>query len=180
MTTRRSLLRVRVPAALAAGCLAAVFSVSQEGGGASLGALAYADPAPSASAAPAAATNTEIMVMHATQEPTGSIDARIGNLPQLTKPPFSAYNTYKYLDKKVIPVERAKSSSYLLPNGRTLEIRVEPLANKSYRVVASISRPEGGAYLKLLEVTAPLNEPFFVGGQTYNKGSLVVAITIRP
>lgn len=164
----------RLAVALAAGCLAAVVSVSH----ASFESTAFAaDPAP---AAPANATNTEIMVMHATQEPAGSIDARIGTMPQLTKPPFSAYNTYKLLDKKTVSVERAKSTAYLLPNGRTLDIRVEPLANKSYRVVASISRPEGGAYLKLLEVTAPPNEPFFVAGQTYNKGSLVVAITVRP
>ncbi|MFO0662386.1 MAG: hypothetical protein U0174_00455 [Polyangiaceae bacterium] len=164
----------RLGAVLAATCFAAVLSVSEEH-------AALAFQAPSATSAPAAvSTNTEIMVMHATQEATGSIDARIGSMPQLTKPPFSAYNTYKLLDKKTIAVEKSKSSSYLLPNGRTLEIRVEPLANKTYRVVASISRPEGGAYLKLLEVTAPLNEPFFVGGQTYNKGSLVVAITVRP
>ena len=167
--------------ALAAGCVATTLSVSQQGTDAlpqaSFASLAFADQTPPPAAV---STNTEIMVMHATQEPVGSIDTRIGTMPQLTKPPFSAYNTYKLLDKKTVSVERAKSSSYLLPNGRTLEIRVEPLPNKSYRVVASISRPEGGAYLKLLEVTAPPNEPFFVGGQTYNKGSLVVAITVRP
>ncbi len=127
-----------------------------------------------------AAVNTEIMVMHATQEAAGSIDPRIGSMPQLTKPPFSAYNAYKLLDKKIVPVERGKTASYALPNGRTLQVSVEPQPNKLYKVSASISRPEGGAFLKLLEVTAAPNEPFFVAGQTYGKGSLVVAITIRP
>jgi hypothetical protein len=127
-----------------------------------------------------AAVAAEVMVMHATQEPSGSIDPRIGNMPQLTKPPFSAYNTYKLLDKKSVAVERGKSASYALPNGRTLQINAEPLPNKTYKVQASISRPEGGAFLKLLEVTASPNEPFFVAGQTYGKGTLVVAITIRP
>jgi hypothetical protein len=126
------------------------------------------------------AVNAEVTVIHATQEPSGSIDPRIGNMPQLSKPPFSAYNTYKLLDRKTVVVEKSKTTNYALPNGRTLQIAAEPLPNKTYKVQASISRPEGGAFLKLLEVTASPNEPFFVAGQTYGKGSLVIAITIRP
>jgi hypothetical protein len=136
--------------------------------------VAYAaDPAP-------ASVNAEILVLHATQEATGSIDARIGSMPQLGKPPFSAYNTYKLLDRKTVAVERGKPTSYALPNGRTLQIGIEALPEKLYKVSASVNRSEGGAFLKLLEVKASPNEPFFVAGQTHGKGVLVFAITVRP
>jgi hypothetical protein len=132
-----------------------------------------ADPLP-------ASVNAEIMVMHATQEASGSIDAQIGAMPQLTKPPFSAYNTYKLLDRKTVSVERGKATSYALPNGRTLQLGIEALPEKQYKVTASVNRAEGGAFLKLLEVKATANEPFFVAGQTHGKGVLVFAITVRP
>jgi hypothetical protein len=130
-------------------------------------------------AAPAS-INTEVMVMHATQEESGSIDARIGSMPQLSKPPFSAYNTYKLLDRKTLAVERGKPMSYALPNGKTLQVSVEALEGKQYKVTASVSRGEGSSFLRLLEVKASANEPFFVAGQTHGKGVLVFAITIKP
>jgi hypothetical protein len=127
-----------------------------------------------------ASVNTEIMVMHATQEATGSIDTRIGSMPQLTKPPFSAYNTYKLLDRKVVAVERGKPSTYALPNGKSLQLGVEALPEKQYKVSASVGRGDSGSFLKLLEVKASANEPFFVAGQTYEKGVLVFVITVKP
>lgn len=143
------------------------------------GTTLQASPALAADPAPAS-VNAEIMVLHATQEGSGSIDPRIGAMPQLTKPPFSAYNTYKLLDRKTVAVERGKPSSYALPNGRTLQVGIEALPDKLYKVSASINRGEAGAFLKLLEVKAAPNEPFFVAGQTYEKGVLVFAITVRP
>lgn len=143
-------------------------------------ALAESPAAPVAEKADTAnATSTEVMVMHATQGDKPSIDPRIGNLPQLTKPPFSSYNVYKLLDRKTLSVERGKPSLYALPNGRTLQLAVEPANGGLYRVTASISQPKGGSYLKLLEITAPKGEPFFVAGQSYDKGSLVIAITLK-
>ena len=123
-------------------------------------------------------TPTEIMVMHASQTQAPSIDPRIGHLPQLSKPPFSSYNTYKLLDRKTLAVERSKPTLYALPNGRTLQVAVEPAGNV-YKVTASISQAKGGSYLKLLEISAPKGEPFFVAGQSYDGGTLVIAITIK-
>lgn len=134
--------------------------------------------APAIATDAASATPTEITVIHATQTQAPSIDPRIGNLPQLSKPPFSSYNTYKLLDRKTLSVERGKPSHYALPNGRTLQVAVEP-AGKVYKVTASISQAKGGSYLKLLEISAPKGEPFFVAGQSYDGGTLVIAITVK-
>ena len=133
----------------------------------------------------------EIMVLHATQDPKGGhIDPQVAKMPQLTQPPFSAYNSYALLDKKLLPAELMKTADpwkgkptvpYTLVNGRVLQVTViDQLADKRYQVGAEINQPGGQAFLKLLEVKASPNEPFFVAGQSYNGGILVIGITVRP
>jgi hypothetical protein len=154
-------------------------ALSLAGGAATAG--PEAPPGASAQAPVPASVNAEVMVMHATQAPgAGSIDEKIGNMPQLRKPPFSAYNTYKLLDKRTLSVQKGQPSSHQLPNGRTLQVSLSDVKERRYHVSASISQPDGKAFLKLLEVAAAPNEPFFVAGQTYQGGSLVIAITLRP
>lgn len=155
--------------------------------------------AASAIARPLAAQNTgaapakakvEIMVLHATQDPKGGhIDPQVAKMPQLTQPPFSAYNSYALLDKKVLPLDGAKTVDpwkgkptvpYTLVNGRVLQVTlIDQLADKRYQVGAEINQPGGASFLKLLEVKAAANEPFFVAGQSYNGGILVIGITVR-
>ncbi len=126
--------------------------------------------------------NADVMILHATQTDGGAyIDPLIGNLPQLSKPPFSAYNSYKLLDRKSLALEKGKSATYNLVNGRVLQVTfIEPTDDKRFHVAASINQPGGSAFLKLLEVKAAPNETFFVGGQAYKGGSLVLGITMRP
>jgi hypothetical protein len=148
-------------------------------------ALVCAVPAtPSAvHAAAAPHPRVEIMQLHATNsDGGGSIDPRIGNLPQLKRPPLSAYNTYKLLDRKLLPIEKDKPVADKLVNGRTLQVTLLDItADKRFHVRAEIDRPDGGeAFLKLLEVTASANEPLFVGGQAYQGGTLVLGLTVRP
>ena len=148
---------------------------------ATAGALTLAALVPQAHAQTHGMT-AEIMVLHATQvEGKGSIDPAVGNMPQLKKPPFSAYNTYKLLDKKALPLEKGKSAEYAIVNGRVLQVTlVDVTPEKRFRVMAAISQPGGPTFLKLLEVTAAPNEPFFVAGQNYNGGILVLGITVKP
>ncbi len=131
--------------------------------------------------------NAEVMELQGTQESgPGSIDPRIGTLPQLKKPPLSAYNTYKLIDKKSQPAKVGVPSSYPLANGRTLQVTLlEQTPDKRYRVLTTISEANAKDYLKKLEVIAGPNEPFFVAGQNVDvknadKGALILGITIRP
>jgi hypothetical protein len=124
----------------------------------------------------------EVMVLHATQQPgAGSIDPSIGNMPQLTKPPFSAYNTYKLLGKASLPLEKGKAQTHTLPNNRVLQVTLSDITNdKRYKVAAAINQPNGKDFLRLLEVTAAPNETFFVAGQSYQNGILVIGMRIVP
>jgi hypothetical protein len=147
--------------------------------------FAHADqiPPPVGARPPAAlVVNAEVMVLHASMVPgPGSIDPAIGRMPQLQKPPFSVFNTYRLLDKKVIPLEVGKTGPYTLPNGRVLQVTfANPTQDKRFHIQVAINQPGGNALLKLLEVTAGANETFFVAGQPYNNGVLVLGITLRP
>jgi hypothetical protein len=126
--------------------------------------------------------NADVMLILGTQTDGGTyIDPLVGSLPQLGKPPFSAYNNYRLLDRKTIPLEQGKSANYTLVNTRVLQVSyMEQMPDGRFHVSAAINQPGGKSFLKLLEVKAARNEPFFVAGQAYKGGSLVLAITMRP
>lgn len=136
----------------------------------------------SATAQAPTSVKAEVMVLHATQQPgAGSIDPQIGNLPQLKRPPFSAYNTYKLVTRKDLTLEKGKPQTETLVNGRVLQVTWNELTqDKRYKIAAHINQPNGKEFLRLLEVNAAANETFFVAGQSYQGGILVIGITIKP
>lgn len=143
-------------------------------------------PAPAQTATPAAAVNMEVIVLHATNDGTG-IDPKIGKIPELSKPPFSSYNSYKLLDRPKISVTKGGQSTVKLPNGRDMAVMLKDiLAPKTkgevtrYVVSTSIQKPGGNTFLPLLEVNAKAGEWFFVAGQTYKGGVLVIGVKVLP
>ena len=120
----------------------------------------------------------DLMVLHATNS-GGGIDARVGDMPQLRKPPFSAYDTYRLLAKKSLPLAKNAPQTYRLPNGRVLktELKEQPEA-EAFKIIASINQPGGKAFLPLLQVRANLGQSFIVAGQTYKNGILVLVLKI--
>ena len=102
-----------------------------------------------------------------------------GENPALQKPPFSAYNTYKLLSRTNYVVNRLAPTGAVLPNNRVLQITLRDVVQSGrYRIATSISQPGGTAFLPLLEVTTPAGEPFFVAGQSYLGGMLVIGIKV--
>jgi hypothetical protein len=140
-------------------------------------------------AAPKAAEatiSTEFIVLHGTNDGTG-IDPKIGKMPELSKPPFSAYNSYKLLEKSTASSSKAKPSTTKLPNDAVLKVTlkdvIEPKKKgeaKRYVMSASIQKPGGKDSLPLLEVTASPGDTFFVAGQNYKGGILVIGIKVTP
>ncbi len=120
----------------------------------------------------------DILVLHATNEKKG-IDRRIGEMPELTKPPFSSYDSYTLVDRGKLPLEKGIPKTLVLPNRRVLEAKLlEVLGNGSVRLSASINQPGGKEFLPLLEVKAKLGQPFIVAGQSYKNGILVLVIRV--
>ncbi len=136
--------------------------------------------------AAAAAMSAEVIILHATNDGSG-IDQKIGKMPALSQPPFSSYNSYKLLERVTLPLAKGKSSTTKLPTGRELMVALKDVVEakrkdeqKRFVVTASIQKPDGNSFLPLLEVSAKAGEPFFVAGQNYKGGTLVIGIRVNP
>jgi hypothetical protein len=135
--------------------------------------------APPKGSEPAPATLfAEVTVLHATNTGKG-IDPRIGPMPELKKPPFSAYDTYVLLERTRLPLVKDNPKQLPLPNGRVLETALrERVSADEVRFSAAVTRPNGKEFLPLLEVKARIGQRFVVAGQSHKKGILV--LVIRP
>ncbi len=140
----------------------------------------------SAQAAAPKSRAVEISVIHALRVDGGlSIDPGLRDLPQLTREqPFVRYNVYKLLGRKELVVEAGRPVTEWLVNGRALQVTLldanEQDGHKRFHMRVTIDEPGKGALIKLLEVTASGNEPFFVGGQSYQGGTLFLELIVRP
>ena len=138
------------------------------------------DKRPAAKQAPAEKPEffVDIMVLHATNSKKG-VDARIGSMPELAKPPFSSYDSYELLDRQRLPLEQKAPRTLKLPNSRVLRTQlVEVLAKDAVKISASINQPSGKEFLPLLEVKAKLDQAFIVAGQSHKSGILVLVIRV--
>jgi len=128
----------------------------------------------------------EVSVIHASlSDAGGSIDPRLKDLPQLTRDqPFVRYNVYKLLDRRSFPLEAGKPVTYGIVDGRTLQVTLGAVSvdknEKRYQMAAQIGEAGKEAFLKSLQVTTSANEPFFIGGQSYQGGTLFLELVVRP
>ncbi|MBX3184374.1 MAG: hypothetical protein KF915_17225 [Polyangiaceae bacterium] len=122
--------------------------------------------------------SAEVLVLHATNAGKG-IDKRIGEMPQLKKPPFSSYDSYELLIKETLPLIKSKPAKLTLPNKRVLQTELLAELPKDYvKLSASINQPGGKDFLPLLEVKAKAGQSFIVAGQSYQGGILVLVIRV--
>ncbi len=120
----------------------------------------------------------ELLVLHATNTKKG-IDARLRDLPELGRPPFSTYDSYAVLERARLPLSPKTQKTHRLPNGRLLATELlEIQKNDVWRLSASISEPGGSAFLPLLEVRAKVGQHFIVAGQKFRSGILVLVLTL--
>jgi hypothetical protein len=117
-------------------------------------------------------------VLHATNGGQG-IDKRIGDMPELKKPPFSSYDSYALLTRAKLPLAKGDPKTIELPNGRVLQTKLlEILPKDQVRISASVNQPKGKDFLPLLEVKAKVGQRFIVAGQSYKSGILVLVIRV--
>ncbi len=123
----------------------------------------------------------EVMVMHATNEGKG-IDPGIGDLPELKKPPFSSYDTYKLLEKPKLTLKKGKEQETKLPNDYKLFLTFKDVLAKNtgdqFSVGARIRKPKDENDFVSVGFTTPKGKLFFLAGPKHGKGILVLAIKI--
>ncbi len=122
----------------------------------------------------------EVLVVLAKEE-QGQIDPQLKKLTALRRPPFNSFRSMKILSRPKVTLTPGKDALVSLPNGRRMKLtllRVMP--DGRYKVRAAINRPDKSDYLPLLQVVASAGDPFFVAGQAYQGGTLVVGVIVDP
>jgi hypothetical protein len=125
----------------------------------------------------------ELSVIHATRtDGGGSVDPQIHDLPQ-TQQPFAQYNVFRLLDRRALQLDATKPVSFPLVNGRTVVVQLDGVtdaAQRRYQLEATISEAGKADFLKGLHVTAGDNQAFFVGGQSFQGGTIFLELVVRP
>jgi len=112
-------------------------------------------------------------------ESEGPVDPSLSSVKALKEPPFSGFKSMKILSRSDLSLIPGAASEIDLPNGRKLRITLrERRPDGRFKVQVSINRPNQSDYLPLLEVIASPGEPFFVAGQKYQGGTLVVGVRV--
>ena len=151
-----------------------------------------------AMAATPKAPTLELVVIHAIQNgpagSPGSIDKELRDVSAHTKDkPFVNYNVFKQLDRKLLPLD--KPVTYSLANGRTLQVTLATVVvpdagtaagtaatEKRYQLDTQISELTDAGKTAFLKghVTASANEPFWIAGQSFQGGTLMLELVVRP
>lgn len=135
--------------------------------------LALARPASAETPVPG-----EVLIVLGSHE-GGGIDPQLAKLDALRKPPFDTFTKKTLLRRVDVKLELGKESDVELPNGRRLRlVLVERLKDGRFRVNVSINRPGQRDYLPVMTVSAAPGDPFFVAGQKYEGGTLVIGVRV--
>ena len=135
---------------------------------------------PSVSFAQKTTVPGEVLVVLANEE-AGKIDPQLKQMTALRRPPFNSFRSMKILSRPKVKLTTGKDSIVSLPNGRRVKLTlVRVMPDGRYRVKASINKPNQSDYLPLLQVVASPGDPFFIAGQSYKGGTLVVGVIVDP
>ncbi|MFO0695823.1 MAG: hypothetical protein U0230_19835 [Polyangiales bacterium] len=122
----------------------------------------------------------EVFIVLAKEQP-GQVDPELADMPALRRPPFNSFRSLQVLSKPRLSLTEGQDSDLELPNGRRLRIRLMQVTEDGrFHLKVSINRPDQADYLPLLQVVASPGDPFFVGGQVYQDGTLILGIRVRP
>ncbi|GAB4194753.1 MAG: hypothetical protein OHK0013_00290 [Sandaracinaceae bacterium] len=120
----------------------------------------------------------EVLVILASER-VGEIDPALATMQALRQPPFNGYHTMQLLLRPSIRLTVGQPATVPLPNGRVLQLVLDAITPEGrYRVRVSINRPEQRDYLPLVEIVAPPGDPFFLAGQNFMGGTLVLGVRL--
>ncbi|HKP61399.1 MAG TPA: hypothetical protein VJV78_31940 [Polyangiales bacterium] len=125
-----------------------------------------------------AKTPAEVLVIWASED-DGPFDPTLTTIKALKQPPFNGFKAMKIFAREHLKLAPEEAHEIDLPKKRKLRITLgEKRRDGRYKVQVSINRPNKQDYLPLLEVIASPGEPFFVAGQKYYGGTLVIGVRV--
>jgi hypothetical protein len=125
-----------------------------------------------------AKTPAEVLVIWASED-DGPFDPTLTTIKALKQPPFNGFTSMKIFSRENLNLAPEEPHEIQLPKRRKLRITLgERRRDGRFKVQISINRPNKMDYLPLLEVIASPGEPFFVAGQKYYGGTLVIGVRV--
>jgi hypothetical protein len=129
-------------------------------------------------AATGGATAGEVLIVLASNLP-GPVDPRLARVTALHRPPFDSYQSMALLSSPRISLRVGQPQEVPLPNGRRIRILLEEITREGrFRLRVSINRPGDNDYLPEMGVVASPGDPFFIAGQSFQAGTLVIGIRL--
>jgi hypothetical protein len=124
--------------------------------------------------------DAELLIILASEK-AGTIDPALSTIPALSKAPFTAFKSMSILSRPTLHLEVGKPSEHALPNGRKISlIAKEKRKDGRYQLSLSVNKPKQKDYLPLLQVAAAPGDYFFVVGQAYKDGTLIIGVRVNP
>lgn len=123
-----------------------------------------------------AAANTadvELTMLHGTKASASSIPP---GWPELSKPPFDAYNHYELLSTKTLALKKGTATKESLPDGSALEAT---LIETTPKVKIELVLKDGkGAQISKGTYSSPKGKRFLPVSTPFKGGSLVVGVKV--
>jgi hypothetical protein len=120
----------------------------------------------------------EVLVVLASEQ-GGVVDANLAQEPALRQPPFNAYRSMRLLERRPMTLGAGRPAVVPLPNGRRVQVVfVQRLPNGRVQVRVSINRPDQNDYLQGVTVETSPGVPFFIAGQAFQGGTLVIGVRV--
>lgn len=120
----------------------------------------------------------EVLIVLASNT-AGVVDPRLADVPALRRPPFDSYRSMALLSSPHIELHVGRAEEIPLPNGRRIRIVLRDVTPEGrFRLQVSINRPGQQDYLPELNVVASPGDPFFIAGQSFQEGTLVIGFRL--
>lgn len=128
--------------------------------------------------APTAPVPAEVMIILGSSDGTG-VAKELEKIETLKQAPFDAFSKKALLKRVEVSLSTGESREIELPNGRKLRLSLlEKTADGRFRVSVSINRPGKQDYLPVMTVAASAGDPFFVAGQKFEGGTLIIGVRV--
>lgn len=115
--------------------------------------------------------NFELTLLHGTKGDAGTIPS---GWPELTSPPFNAYNHYEVLSTKTLTLTKGSASKEALPDGSTLEATLVDTTPKLK--VELVLKDNKGAQISKGTYSTPKGKKFLPVSTPHKGGALVVGL----
>jgi hypothetical protein len=120
----------------------------------------------------------EVLVLLASEK-EGTIDPSLSHVRALKHAPFNGFKSMRIMSRSAVKLLPDQAVEIDLPNGRKIQLTlVTRLEDGRAKLEVSINRPYEKDYLPLLHVIASAGEPFFVAGQKFEGGTLVIGVRV--